>query len=112
MIFLWSERNEEHIGKHDVDRWEASSVVESAAPPYPEFLSERRWSVWGKTDHGRLIQVVFVDVLIEDVEPDEYAGLTLSEKMALEDGERAVRVIHARDLTETEKRRYRRRTRG
>lgn len=56
--------------------------------------------------------MIYVDVIIEDVEPDEYARLEMHDRLSLEEGEPAVRVIHARDLTESEKRRFRRRTRG
>jgi len=53
MIFLWSPRNEDHIDKHDVSPPEAGAVVENAAPPYPEFVGDEKWSVWGITGAGR-----------------------------------------------------------
>jgi uncharacterized DUF497 family protein len=50
--------------------------------------SDDKYLVWGPTGSGRLIQVVFV------IDPDE-----------------SLFVIHARELTEREKKRFRRRRR-
>jgi len=59
-------------------------VVEAATPPYPEARGDNKFRVVGRGTGGRFIQVIYV--------PDE-------------DG--AIYVIHARPLTENEKRRYR-----
>jgi uncharacterized DUF497 family protein len=108
-VFLWSWRNEEHIGVHRVRITEAEQVVTNARPPYPQFVGEEKQSVWGRTGAGRYLQVIYVLVAIEDVEVDEFEHLQLHERLALEHGAKAVRVIHARDLTDSEKRRSRRR---
>src|SRR4051812_4757516 len=97
MIFLWSERNEQHIAAHVVSPGEAAYVVRRATNPFPQDVGDGKKSVWGRTGEGRLLQVLFVYAPIEDVEPDEYARLQLHERIALEEGEQAVRVIHARD---------------
>jgi len=86
--FRWNRWNEEHIRRHGVEPEEAEEVVFGARSPYPLVQSEERYLVWGSTDDGRLLQVVFV---ID------------------EDG--TVFVIHARLLTDKEKRRYHRRKR-
>jgi len=86
--FRWNRWNEEHIRRHGVEPEEAEEVVFGAGSPYPLVQSEERYLVWGSTDDGRLLQVVFV---ID------------------EDG--TVFVIHARLLTDKEKRRYHRRKR-
>ncbi|HEV2295472.1 MAG TPA: hypothetical protein VGR35_16605 [Tepidisphaeraceae bacterium] len=111
IIFLWSWRNVEHIGKHGVEPDEAEYVVKDAKRPYPEATGDEKWAVWGATAAGRLLQVIFVRVRIEGVEADEFQQLEWHERAALEDGEAAVRIIHARDLTDSEKRRLRRRKR-
>lgn len=111
MIFLWSERNREHLEKHDISPFEAQTVVQAAQPPYPEDVGDDKHSVWGRTKGDRFLQVIFVHVPIEKVEPDEFEALELHEQLDLEAGAEAVRVIHARDLTQSEKRRIRRRKR-
>ena len=88
MEFRWNAWNLDHIGEHGVRRTEAQEVVETAAPPYPDYRGDDRWLVWGRSTSGRYLQVIFV------LDPD---GTTF--------------VIHARPLTEREKRAFRRRRR-
>jgi uncharacterized DUF497 family protein len=64
---------------------EAESVVRWAAGPFPRRIGPEKWLVWGRGRGGRFLQVIFV---------------------LDEDG--AIHVIHARPLTESEKRRMRR----
>src|ERR1051326_24001 len=108
MIRLWTWRNIKHIRKHQVAPREADEVVVTAQRPYPENLGNEKWAIHGQTKSGRWLQVIFVYVPLEDVEPDEFAGLRLDQRPALEDGEEAVPVIHAWELTRDEKRRSRR----
>jgi hypothetical protein len=112
MISLWSRRNEEHIGKHHVTPAEADEVVGNARRPYPQVVGDDKRVVWGRTSAGRFLQVIFVYVAVDGVRLDEYERLRFDERQALEEGEEAIRVIHARDLTEPEKRHLRRRRRG
>ncbi len=86
MDFRWVAWNTEHIAAHGVGPSEVEEVVETARSPFPRRIEDDKWLVWGSTSDGRLLQVVFV---IDD------------------DG--TVFVIHARDLTQKEKRRLRRR---
>ena len=88
MDFRWNDWNIEHIGKHGVLPDEAELVIAGARSPFPRKIHEDKWLVWGKGRGGRFMQVIFV----------------------LDDDE-TIYVIHARPLTEQEKRRYRRRTR-
>jgi uncharacterized DUF497 family protein len=111
-IFLWSWRNVHHIGEHGVTPAEAEHVVRHARAPYPQARSHAKWMVHGQTTEGRLLQVVFVRARLNDVEPEEFERLAHFERAALQDDEPAVRIIHARDLTEIEKRRFRRRRRS
>jgi uncharacterized DUF497 family protein len=88
MGFRWNEWNLEHLADHGVSPDEAESVVRSARRPYPEELPGDKWLVWGRGQGGRFLQVIFI------VDPDD-----------------TIYVIHARPLTEKEKRRLRRRGR-
>ena len=112
MIFLWSTRNAEHIAIHEVSPAEAEDVITNAKPPFPEPTGDDKHVVLGRTLNGRFLHVLFVYVYVEDVESDEYQRLELWQRYALDDRDEAVRVIHARDLTEMEKWRLRRRRRG
>lgn len=85
--FRWNDWNREHIARHGVSEAEAEHVVNHAVTPYPERIGGGKWRVRGQTAHGRYLQVIFV------IEDDVYY------------------VIHARGLTEPEKRRLRRRRR-
>lgn len=86
MLFRWNDWNEEHIGAHGVSPAEAEQAVLSARSPFPTAQGDEKYLAWGAAEDGRLLQVVFV------IDPDG-----------------VVFVIHARPLTESEKRRYRRR---
>ena len=85
MDFRLNDWNVAHIAQHGVSVQEAEAVVRLARNPYPRKRPNEKWYVAGRGNGGRIIQVVF----IED-----------------EDG--SLYVIHARPLTEMEKRRWRR----
>lgn len=87
--FRWNAWNIGHVAAHGVSPEEAEEVVLNARPPYPSYEGNGKFLVRGQTDAGRFLQVVYV------VDPD---GRTLY-------------VIHARPLTESEKRQLRRRRR-
>jgi uncharacterized DUF497 family protein len=84
--FRWNDWNLEHVTVHGVEIEEAEHVVEQAFSPFPLQREDDKWLVWGRGLGDRLLQVVFI------LDPDG-----------------AVFIIHARPLTEREKRRYRRR---
>ena len=86
MDFRWSEWNIEHIGKHGVLPDEAELLISAARSPFPRKIQDDKWLVWGKGRRGRFLQAIFV------LDEDE-----------------TIYVIHARPLTDQEKRRYRRR---
>ncbi len=88
IAFRWNEWNISHIGEHGVRPAEAERVIRAARPPFPERRGDEKWRVVGQTDVGRFLHVIYV------VDP---AGTLF--------------VIHARELTDIEKRRYRRRRR-
>jgi uncharacterized protein len=84
--FRWNDWNEEYLANHSVNPTEAEEVILGACAPFPLVQSDEKYLVWGPTEEGRLLQIVFV------IDPD-----------------RSVFVIQDRPLTESEKKRYRRR---
>lgn len=86
MQFRWIDWNREHIATRGVDWEEAESVVRQAKPPFPEQVGDEKLLVVGPGRGGKILQVIFVL-----------------------DADDTVFVIHARSLTDREKRRYRRR---
>jgi uncharacterized DUF497 family protein len=110
LIYYWTEKNREHIGEHDVSCEEAEYVVDNARPPYPRAIGEEKFQVWGRTESGRYLQVIFVFPADEEIDP---ALLTVADRIRFsEDEDDVVYILHARDLTEKEKRAYRKRSRG
>jgi len=95
MFFYWDDKNEEHIGIHGVERWEAEQVVRRAKRPYPKKVSSVKWTVKGRTIGGRPLQVIFVERPADQI---DIGLLGVIEKAALERGEAATYVIHAREL--------------
>ena len=86
--FRWNQWNFEHIAAHAVTPAEAEYIVDYAKPPYPEPIGNKKWRVRGTTSAGRYLQVIFL------FDPDE-----------------TVYIIHARGLTDSEKRQLRKRRR-
>ena len=86
MDFRWNAWNVEHLAQHGVSPEAAEDVVETARSPYPRRIGEDKLLVWGASELGELLQVVFVV-----------------------DAVGSVFILHARPLTEREKQRYRRR---
>jgi uncharacterized DUF497 family protein len=85
--FRWIDWNEEKVTRHGVTPEEVEHVVNHARRPFPEQHGEKLF-VAGPTAAGRWLQVIFV----------------------LDDSETAF-VIHARPLNETERKRFRKRSR-
>jgi uncharacterized DUF497 family protein len=88
MPFRWNEWNLEHATQHGVSAEEAEMVVLSARSPYPEKVGDGKFRVIARSHGGRLVQVIYVT-----------------------DSDGPLYIIHARPLTESEKRQYRRRLR-
>lgn len=84
--FDWDERSEEHIARHGVDPSEVEEVFRRS--PLIQKGREGAYLAWGQSAVGRYLLVVFV---------------------RREDG--TARVLTARDMSDREKRRYRRRRR-
>lgn len=88
MDFRWNDWNIDHIAEHGISPEEAEYVVENASQPYPDMIGDGKALVIGRTSAGEYLQVIFIF-----------------------DDDGTVYVIHARPLTDKEKRRYRRRMR-
>lgn len=84
MDFRWNEWNVGHLAAHGVRPDEAESVIRQARRPYPLHREDDKWLVWGRGCGRRLLQVIFV------IDEDD-----------------SIYCIHARPLTDGEKRRYR-----
>ena len=100
MFFIWNDSNEQHIARHGVESHEAEYVVRHAKRPYARRVSDVKWLVRGRTLGGRAIHVVYV---IRRPEEIDIRLLTQSERVALEAGEAAAYVIHARELRRGER---------
>lgn len=84
--FRWIRWNVEHIARHGVTPEEAEYVVNHAKPPFPQRIDDEKRIVWGQTRNGTYLQVIYL------IDPDG-----------------TVFVIHARRLTDKQKRQLRRR---
>jgi uncharacterized protein len=87
MDFKWNDRNVDHIAEHGVSPAEAEFVIAQAQAPFPQYVGDGRHLVRGQSGGGGYLQVIFIY--------DKFDGRTY--------------VIHARPLTEKEKRQYKRR---
>jgi uncharacterized protein len=82
--FWWDDDNIDHIADHGVEPYEAEEVITNR--PWLKRRGEGKYLAYGQTDAGRFLVVVFA--------PKTTGRL---------------RVVTARDMTPTEKRRYRQR---
>lgn len=85
MRFRWIEWNIDHISEHGVECVEVEQIVRQARQPFPREIGDGKFYVIGRGSGGRFLQVIYL------LDPDD-----------------TVFVIHARPLTNREKKRYRR----
>ena len=90
MEFVWNAVNIDHIAKHGISPFQAEFVVERARRPYPQMVGDDKRLVVGRLADGAYVQVIYVP-------SRSVPG--------------AVYVMHARPLTDAEKRKFRRRSR-
>jgi hypothetical protein len=86
--FRWNDWNIGHVAKHDVGRADAEYVVNHARSPYPRYEGDGKYVVRGQTSAGDYLQVIYIF-----------------------DPRTVVYVIHARPLTDPEKKQLRRKRR-
>ncbi len=101
MIFAWETWNLEHIATHGVDREEAEKIVRAARPPFPLLQGGGKARVNGPTSTGRWLQVIFV---LRDTSTIDFNWIAPEDRLNLADVQAVHYVIHARDLTERERR--------
>lgn len=109
VIFAWDDRNIDHIGRHQVSPREAEYVIENAESPWPQQKGENKLVVWGPTENGRLLQVIFASKAPDQIEFD---ALDIDQWADLDEHDRIVYIVHAMELTRTMKRQYRKRRRS
>lgn len=80
--FNWDEENEDHIAEHGVTIFEVEETILFGKPFYQR-SREDKYIAYGLTEEGRYLFIVFVTK-----------------------GSGRIRVISARDMTEKEKRYY------
>lgn len=85
--FVWDDENLDHIARHGVDADEVEEAI--TGQPLVFRGPDNRYLAYGRTDGGRLLFMVYV-----------------------RRGRGAIRVLTARDMTEREKRLYRKRRGG
>lgn len=108
LLFAWDEWNVEHIARHEVAPDEAEQVVDSSRAPWPEQKGDDKLCVWGPTDTGRLLQVIFV---LKKPDQIDFDALSIAEWADLDEEDEIVYVIHAMELTARMKHTYRKRIR-
>jgi uncharacterized DUF497 family protein len=86
--FRWIDWNVEKCERHGVRPQEAEEIVDRPVRPYPRRIDDNKIMVRGQTFAGRYLQVIYL------METDD-----------------TVFVIHARPLTDNEKRNLRRKRR-
>jgi len=102
--FLWEAWNKSHIAIHDVSPSEATYVVRHASPPFPRPGANGKSFVWGRTDQGRYLQVIYVMRTSDEI---DYESMAMDDIVELdEECEVYIYVIHARDLTPDEKSKF------
>lgn len=73
-------------------------MVHRAESPFPQTIEDNKFVVWGPTESGRLLQVIYVLKAPDEV---AYESLAVEDWMNIEAGDATVvvRVIHAMELT-------------
>jgi hypothetical protein len=83
--FRWNDWNLQHIGGYRVGREAAEYIIRRARRPYPRYEGDGKFVVGGQSFDGVYMQVIYI------MSPADI-----------------IYVIHARALTDVEKRRHRR----
>ena len=60
MDFRWNTWNIEHLAEHGVSPDEAEYAIENASGPWPRKEADEKFRVWGRTEAGEYLQVIFV----------------------------------------------------
>ena len=105
MIFAWEPKNIAHIAEHSIEREEAVFVAHNPRRPFPIGRGGGKILVRGPTSRGRWLQVIYVLR-----EPDRISLDWISpvDRLNFEEEDEIGYIIHARELTEAERRDTRR----
>ena len=108
MEAFWDLRSREHIAKHGVSPDEVDYVLQQASAPFPQDIGEGKHLVQGQTEHGRYLQVI---IIYRPIDTIDWEMLDWQDRLRLLDEglDEVVYVVHARELTDAEKRNLRRR---
>lgn len=103
--FIWTSANIAAATKHGVSTDEAEHVVRHESPPWPEKITtaDDVYLVWGRTSAGGYVEVIYR--MLTDDSNIEFEEV---ESVDLDEGGDTVLIFHARPLTDSEKKRYRR----
>jgi hypothetical protein len=99
-IFAWEQRNEDHIAEHSVTCEEAESVVQAARRPFPIRRNDQKRLVRGPTPAGRWLQVIYV---LRDAATIDLSWIAPADRLSIDAVKEVVYVIHARELTDSER---------
>jgi hypothetical protein len=60
MEFRWKQWNVDHVQEHGVHPLEAEFIIERARSPFPRYDGRGKYRVWGQTETGDYLQVIFI----------------------------------------------------
>ena len=105
-VYSWNGANLGHIAKHDVEPDEAEEIASRPGRGYPRKIGQEKWLVWGRTERGRYLQVIYILPSDDEIDPD---SLALPDLIDYSEGRAEVRyIIHAMDLPNSDRRALRR----
>jgi uncharacterized DUF497 family protein len=63
-FFIWDENNEEHLGAHHIQHWEAEEVFFNpyVITPNKKKHGPKRFRIDGRSDAGRGLRLIFEDL--------------------------------------------------
>src|SRR5438067_231748 len=104
LFFLSNNDLEEHAARHGIRREDAEYVVRNAEEPYPQYIGDGKYRVWGRTRAGAYVQVVFAFKELFEI---EFEQLTLQMLAEIWDDDAVfVVIIHAMPMTDAMKSQY------
>ena len=68
VVFAWDRWNREHVKKHGSTAKDAKYVVQRAEPPFPREIGGDKYLVWGRTETGNYLEVIFAFKRTENLE--------------------------------------------
>ncbi len=100
MIFAWNSRNIAHIAIHAIEPEEAVFVAKRARPPFPNGRENGKLVVRGPTSDGRWLQVIYI---LREPDTISLDWIIPEDRLHFDDEDGIGYVVHARELTESER---------